>query len=54
MLLDNHFDSNSLQRMTNPNPKGTFQLLEPIGALVTELWSFLLSSSIDLPLRQLV
>lgn len=35
-------------------PRGTFELLRPIGSPVTELWSFPLSSDIDLPLRQLV
>lgn len=32
----------------------TFELLGPIGGFLIELWSFLLSSHIDLPLKQLV
>lgn len=34
--------------------RGTFELLGPIGGSLIELWSFLLSSHIDLLLKQLV
>ena len=52
IFLHNNFHRSS--KNDKSQPRGTFEPLGPIGGLVTELWSFLLSSDIDLPLRQLV